>query len=178
MASRSHLTLLLLLRSVYLAMASSGSRDCASLAHHFPGKVYLPATPEYAAGKTSYWAAFENEVSPSCFVQPSNAHDLASIVQFVRSSHVTGHTPVAIRSGGHTAWAGSANVQEGITIDLSKLDHFAVDTHACTASIGVGLSWGDVYRRLEKQGLAIVGGRVAKVGVGGLTLGGNPTAVL
>ena len=50
-----------------------------------------------------------------------------------------------------------------------------MDTYAGTASIGVGLSWGNVYRRMEKQGLNIVGGRVTEVGVGGLTLGGNTT---
>ena len=36
-----------------------------------------------------------------------------------------------------------------------------------------GQTWYDVYTKLDKDNLAIIGGRVADVGVGGLTLGGG-----
>jgi hypothetical protein len=41
------------------------------------------------------------------------------------------------------------------------------------ASIGPGNTWFDVYSALEPEGLTVVGGRVAAIGVGGLTLGGK-----
>ena len=40
-------------------------------------------------------------------------------------------------------------------------------------SVGPGNRWGDVYPKLDAQGLAIPGGRNAKVGVGGLITGGG-----
>lgn len=45
------------------------------------------------------------------------------------------------------------------------------------AKIGPGNLWYNVYSALEKLGLTVVGGRVADIGVGGLTLGGEIIAV-
>lgn len=42
-----------------------------------------------------------------------------------------------------------------------------------TVSIGGGARWVDVYNVLEARGLAVCGGRVSPVGVGGLTTGGG-----
>ena len=39
-------------------------------------------------------------------------------------------------------------------------------------TVGPGNRWADVYSKLDALGIAIGGGRVATVGVGGLTLGG------
>ncbi|KAK6197111.1 hypothetical protein LQW54_010906 [Pestalotiopsis sp. IQ-011] len=50
------------------------------------------------------------------------------------------------------------------------------DTYAETQQIvsaGVGLTWGAVYAYLDPLQLSAIGGRVAGVGVGGLTLGGG-----
>lgn len=40
-------------------------------------------------------------------------------------------------------------------------------------TISVGETWGSVYEELEKHGLTAPGGRVGRVGVGGLVLGGE-----
>jgi hypothetical protein len=40
-------------------------------------------------------------------------------------------------------------------------------------TIGVGETWGSVYRELEKHNLTAPGGRVGRVGVPGLILGGE-----
>ena len=42
-----------------------------------------------------------------------------------------------------------------------------------TASFQPGQKWYDVYKTLEKHNATVIGGRVASVGVGGLTLGGG-----
>ncbi|KAI1871528.1 uncharacterized protein JN550_004522 [Neoarthrinium moseri] len=42
-----------------------------------------------------------------------------------------------------------------------------------TASIQPGSRWGQVYRTLEGQGIAVAGGRASSVGVGGFILGGG-----
>lgn len=79
----------------------------------------------------------------------------------------------AVRSGGHTQWAGANNVGAGVTIDLRKLDLVRVHTDRRRVTIGPGARWGAVYAVVEKEGLAVSGGRVSSVGVGGLTLGGG-----
>jgi FAD/FMN-containing dehydrogenase len=71
------------------------------------------------------------------------------------------------------AWAGSANIENGTRIDLSKLNTIEVDPDSKVASVSVGQQWGTIYQQLGEQGLAIVGGWVSKVGLGGLILGGS-----
>ena len=68
--------------------------------------------------------------------------------------------------------AGAANIQNGVTIDLSGLNQFSVSNDNTSATIGPGLRWGQVYSKLEIYGLAAPGGRSGQVGVGGYLLGG------
>jgi FAD/FMN-containing dehydrogenase len=79
----------------------------------------------------------------------------------------------AIKSGGHDRSPGSSNAKGGVTIDLVRLNRVDVSKDRKSVKIGTGLRWVDVYRKLEEEGLMVVGGRVADVGVGGLTLGGT-----
>ncbi|KAF2190800.1 FAD-binding domain-containing protein [Zopfia rhizophila CBS 207.26] len=79
---------------------------------------------------------------------------------------------VAIKGCGHTAGAGVANVENGVTIDMKNFKGIAVDPETSVVSIGAGEKWGDAYGALAEQGLAVCGGRVSNVCVAGLTLGG------
>lgn len=74
----------------------------------------------------------------------------------------------------HTPFAGSANIQGGVTIDLSKLNQVEVSDDQTQVSIGPGNSWENVYLTLDALGISTSGGRASTVGVGGLTLGGEP----
>lgn len=60
-----------------------------------------------------------------------------------------------------------------MTIDLSVLNNITVSPDQTHASIGPGARWADVYSTLSRHGLAVSGGRVSSVGVGGLALGGG-----
>lgn len=101
----------------------------------------------------------------------------------------------AVRSGGHTPWAGAANSAGGVVIDLRSLNAIELDVDHSTVSVGVGASWDMVYTKLDPLGLSVNGARAASVGelelpltvsfllpliilsirkgVGGLTLGGG-----
>ena len=59
-------------------------------------------------------------------------------------------------------WAGSANIQGGVTIDLSSLNQVSVSKNRLVASVGPGARWGSVYSQLDAMGLAVAGGRVAE----------------
>jgi hypothetical protein len=48
-----------------------------------------------------------------------------------------------------------------------------VSDDKATAFVGPGARWGDVYTQLAPKNLAVVGGRVSDVGVGGVILGGG-----
>lgn len=79
----------------------------------------------------------------------------------------------AIKSGGHSRHEGDSSAGAGVTIDLARMKTVDVGKDKKTAKVGAGARWLDVYTSVEKEGLMVVGGRVADVGVGGLTLGGE-----
>ena len=70
-------------------------------------------------------------------------------------------------------FAGASNIQGGLTIDLANLNEIHVSRDRTLTRVGAGNHWIDVYSKLEEQHLAVIGGRVAGIGVGGLTLGGT-----
>jgi hypothetical protein len=72
----------------------------------------------------------------------------------------------------HTPWP-AANVNGGVTIDLSNLKQITVSQDKKLVSLGPGNRWGEVYTKLEPLNLAVLGGRWGNVGVGGLLTGGN-----
>lgn len=64
-------------------------------------------------------------------------------------------------------------MEGGITISFEKLNKITLSADKQTASFQPGHTWYDIYTALEKDNVTVMGGRVASVGVGGLTLGGG-----
>lgn len=90
-----------------------------------------------------------------------------SIISGIESCHL------AVKGQSHAPAAGFANIDGGVTIDMTKLKSVAVNTDHTVAIVGGGASWLDVYLYLDTFGLTVAGGRNGAVGVGGLTLGGG-----
>jgi FAD/FMN-containing dehydrogenase len=79
---------------------------------------------------------------------------------------------VAVRAGGHSVAGASLN-DGGVVIDVRPMKRIAVDPRARTATVGAGVTWGELDRATQEHGLATTGGRVSTTGVAGLTLGGG-----
>lgn len=61
----------------------------------------------------------------------------------------------------------------GVLLSSSNLTALALSLDRSTVSVGPGNRWGDVYSYLAPSNLTVVGGRVGRVGVPGLLLGGG-----
>ncbi|KAK6071578.1 FAD binding domain-containing protein [Seiridium cupressi] len=146
-----------------------------SLGHFLEGKVVSPGQPEFEASRTSYWSAQEQEIAPSCIAIPTSKEDVSVAVTLLNlgGQVFPEECKFAIRSGGHSPYAGSANIALGIILDLQNRSQLEVSTEKSTVEIEPGNRWVNVYSALEQQGLATVGGRVATVGVSGLVTGGG-----
>lgn len=159
---------------------ADGSSDfqCALLRWRLKGKVVFPDAITYQNSQAAYWSLQESFLMPSCIVRPESTQDVSAAVSVLTSISRfapflgEGRCSFAIRSGGHTPFAGSANIDKGVTIDLGLLNSVTVQPNRTITSIGPGANWGNVYRTLEPLGLSVPGGRVSDVGVGGLTTGG------
>lgn len=139
-----------------------------------PGRVSLPSDPTYQTSKASYSSMQEADISPACIVKPLNASEVAKAIKalafvYESSSH---SAQFAVKGGGHTAWAGSASIEDGAVIDMTSINEVTVNSDRSVTSVGAGARWSDVYSYLDPLKLAVAGGRAAQVGVGGLTLGG------
>lgn len=106
-------------------------------------------------------------------VKPRDTNDVAVTIKVLRWLPLSDSCKVAIRGGGHTPWAGSANIDGGVTIDLSSLKAISVNRDKSVVSVGAGCVWGEVYKKAEAMGIAVIGGRGSSIGVSGLTLGGK-----
>jgi FAD/FMN-containing dehydrogenase len=131
--------------------------------------VHLPESTAYIDRQASYWAA-NASLQPNCIVQPRTTEQVSLVVKVLAKAK----GPLAIRSGGHTQWAGSNDVHKGVTIDLGQMTDVTYDKQSKLASIQPGSRWGNVYQELLKHQVCVAGGRDGNVGVGGfLTGGGN-----
>jgi hypothetical protein len=133
-------------------------------------RILSPTDAEFTARQESYWSS-SAKIKPACIVQPQSPEEVATAVKAL----VTAGQKFAVRSGGHTNWAGSNNIEGGVTIDLVRLNKTVYNTDSETVRIGPGCRWREVYAELSKYGRAVAGGREGNVGVAGLLLGGGNT---
>ncbi|KAJ0268191.1 hypothetical protein COL940_013630 [Colletotrichum noveboracense] len=144
-------------------------RGCAALVHAgLSPQLYFSADSEYVETLESYYDGAVQEVTPRCVFKPENTAQVATALRAL-SAEDSGCWSVAIRSGEHSPVPNN-NAQNGVTIDLGRLDSvtYTEDDHGekgrGTASIGSGARWGDVYTELEKEGVMVTGGREGHVG--------------
>ncbi|OCK78514.1 putative oxidoreductase [Lepidopterella palustris CBS 459.81] len=150
---------------------------CSSLGYFLPGKVHYNLLTDlgYQNSLLSYWSQQEQSIHPACIVIPTSSNDVSLAVYVLNTAYSMSmrECQFAIRSAGHTPQAGAANIDGGITIDLQSLDEVTVSSDYGVASIGTGNRWGNIYPTLDALNLAMIGGRVSDVGVGGLMTGGG-----
>ncbi|KAE8370878.1 FAD-binding domain-containing protein [Aspergillus caelatus] len=145
---------------------------CSRISQELPGEVYYSGSSDYSNSLASYFSLQEQELSPSCIVQPKTSSDVAKTVSIMRGFLKQG-VQVAVRGGGHTSFSGAANINHGVTIDLGLLSKVDVSPDQKTVSIGPGARFFQVWQVLDPLKLSITGGRDSDVGVGGYMLGGG-----
>ncbi|XMA10973.1 hypothetical protein WAI453_003764 [Rhynchosporium graminicola] len=137
-----------------------------------------PRVPGLTHARAAPWHALS--LPP---LSPDKLHNLE--VQFITSKNQHTGLPFkhqtrqltqckfAVKSGGHAAFAGASNTDDGVTIDLVNLNQLAISSDGTETAVGAGNLWHDVYSYLEVKNRTVVGGRVSAIGVGGLTTGGG-----
>ena len=109
------------------------------------------------------------DVKPYCVYKPSSAAQVSVMVLLSRLSQC----PFAVKSGGHSAFAGAATIEGGITVSFQNMKSVKLSEDKKIAAVQPGNTWFDVLTALSTTGVTVVGGRVGDIGVGGLTLGGG-----
>ena len=109
-------------------------------------------------------------LEPACIVHPSSAKDVAQTLGIISKIR---ECKFAIKGQGHAPAAGFANVDGGVTIDMTGLNSTALNADRSIAQVGAGAAWLSVYEYLDQYNISVAGGRNGNVGVGGLLVGGG-----
>ncbi|KAF2124148.1 FAD binding domain-containing protein [Dothidotthia symphoricarpi CBS 119687] len=149
---------------------SACSIACKTLEVTFGNSSVLSeGSSAYKNFTSAYWSAQQSTVSPYCVFKPTKALQVSTLVLLSRLTQC----PFAVKGGGHAAFPGASSIEGGITVAMEKMNEVSLSSDKSIASVGPGNLWLNVYKTLEQHGLVVMGGRVATVGVAGLTLGGG-----
>lgn len=128
----------------------------------FRNKCISPSDPIYKYARLNYNLDINDY--PDLIIYCSNATSVINALKFVKDNKI----PFRIRSGRHDFEAIS-NLNNGIVIDITKIDFVKINSKDNTAKVGGGILMGDLYSTLAKSGYTIPGGTCADVGASGLT---------
>jgi FAD/FMN-containing dehydrogenase len=130
------------------------------------GELIEPRDAGYDAARKVYNAMIERR--PRLIARCADVADVMAAVKFGREQKLL----VAIRGGGHNA-GGLGVCDDGLVIDLSRMNYVRVDPKKKTVQVGGGALWRDVDHATHAFGLAVPSGIISTTGVAGLTLGGG-----
>jgi hypothetical protein len=116
-----------------------------------------------------FWSQQQQVPKPECIVKPEKSIDVSTVVLLSRLTQC----PFAVRSGGHAAFSGASSVDGGMTVTFERMKDITLSQDKKIAAIQPGNLWYDIYTNLQNDSLAVVGGRVSAIGIGGLTTGGG-----
>ncbi|KAH7549081.1 hypothetical protein BM1_10466 [Bipolaris maydis] len=159
-----------LLQSIQANSTDACEVACASLLGEFgAAKVAGSKDPDYKAAIDGFWSQQQREPVPRCIFRPETAQEVANVVRVSQANKCR----FAFRSGGHAQFAGASSADGGITVLFERMAGITLSEDKNIVSIGPGALWSDIYGNLAEHNLAVVGGRVADVGIGGLVTGGG-----
>jgi FAD/FMN-containing dehydrogenase len=128
--------------------------------------VLVPGDAAYDDARRVWNARIDHE--PAAILQASGAADVMAAIDVARETEL----PLSVKGGGHHV-SGSAVCDDGLVIDLSRMNGVWVDPDGARARVEAGATWGDVDHETQAFGLAVPGGQDPNIGVAGLTLGGG-----
>lgn len=131
------------------------------------GKVIHPKDADYdQARRVSNYYSSKYQF-PHAIVYCQNADDVQNAVKWARCRSM----PIRVRSGGHNHEAFSTGT--GVVIDVSEMKKLSVDKATRTITVQPGMTGGELYTALFKEGLTQAGGTCEDVGISGLVLTGG-----
>jgi FAD/FMN-containing dehydrogenase len=130
------------------------------------GSVIGPTAGSYDEDRSIFNAMID--CRPAVIVRCEDEADVRAALAFAAEQELE----IAVRGGGHSV-AGSGVCNDGMVIDMRRMNAVSVDPEKRVATVQGGAIWAEVDAATQPHGLATTGGRVSTTGVAGLTLGGG-----
>ena len=130
------------------------------------GPVFEPGDVGYDDARQVWNAMIDHR--PDVIVKPTGVADVMTAVQWAGEFDIG----LSVKGGGHHI-SGAAVPDEGLLVDLGRMNTVDVNPDTRIARVQAGATWGEVDHETQAFGLAVPGGQSPTVGVAGLTLGGG-----
>ncbi|HET7036170.1 MAG TPA: FAD-binding oxidoreductase [Thermomicrobiaceae bacterium] len=130
------------------------------------GELILPGEPAYDEARRVHNGMIDKH--PALIARCADVADVIAAVNFAREHDVL----LAVRGGGHNG-PGLGTCDDGLVIDLARMNGIRVDPIARTVRVEGGCTLADVDHATHAFGLAVPLGIASTTGVAGLTLGGG-----
>jgi FAD/FMN-containing dehydrogenase len=105
---------------------------------------------------------------PALIVQAVDVADVIAAVNFARERRLS----LALRGGGHSV-PGFGTCDDGVVLDLGRMNGTRVDQINRTVRAEGGCTLGDLNHATQPFGMSVPAGIVSTTGIAGLTLGGG-----
>jgi FAD/FMN-containing dehydrogenase len=135
-------------------------------ASYLRGDLLLPDDADYEQSRKLWNGAVKTQ--PAMIVQAAGVSDILAAIDFAQSNEL----PFSVKAGGH-GWAGHALVEDGVTVDISRLSGVRVDPAQKILRADAGAIWKNVGAETSSFNLATPSGKISTTGVAGTTLGGG-----
>lgn len=130
------------------------------------GELILPENEKYEESRQVYNAMINRY--PAAIVYCLDVADVICCVKFAKQEGII----TAIRAGGHNG-AGLGVVDDGLVIDLSRMNGIRIDPDGSTVRVEGGCLLKDIDHATSAFGKAVPTGIFSTTGISGLTLGGG-----
>jgi FAD/FMN-containing dehydrogenase len=147
-----------------ISYAEDSIDNCPELS----GNVIVQDNPDYNQARlvSNYYTSHDKY--PEVIVYCQNTQDVQTAIKFARCHKL----PIRVRSGGHNH-EGFSTGTGVVLIDVSQMKKIDIDKEKKIVTVQPGINGGDLYSKLNSNGLTQIGGTCSEVGISGLILTGG-----